>query len=721
MKRVKTPTIIQMELAECGAASLGIVLGYFGKYLTLEELRIRCGVSRDGSNAQNIFSAAESYGLITEAYKMELDGLKEVQGPAILYWGFNHFVVFEGWVKNKIYINDPNTGPRTITLEELDREFTGVVLTFKPGASFKKSGRPDSLIQTYVNRIKWFKPTITFLVLTGFGLILPGLALPTLIRIFVDNIFIGEMRSWQSVIILALAVTLLFTGILTFLQSYYLNRLQQKLSIIFSSKFLWHILRLPMSYYSQRFGGEIAYRMTLNNEVAASITGPLATTIIDFVLVAFYGFLMFRYDAMIALIAVVFAIVNIFVMIVINNSRKNAFACLQQDLGKSLGISIDALQSIETVKSMGSESDFFTRWAGYYAKTINANQNIGKKDIYLTVIPQLLQGLTIACLLYIGAWRVIEGDLTIGMLMALQSIVIAFLLPINRFVDFGMLIQNTKIMINRLDDVLNNAIDVCYHKNKKALQLDKLPLKLAGHLEFQNVSYGYSPLDPPLIENFSFKLNPGQRVALVGHSGCGKSTVAKLATYLRHPWSGTVLYDSKPFDAYPREFLNRSMASVDQEIFLFAGSIRDNLTLWDRTIPEERLIRACKDACIHEDIISRPDGYDTLLDEKGRNLSGGQRQRLEIARALIQDPTILVMDEATSALDSETEKIVMNNIYRRGCTCIIIAHRLSSIKECDEIIVFQKGVVKQRGSHEALKNQEGLYRELTLKEGLQNA
>jgi len=714
--RVKTPTVIQMEAVECGAASLSIILAYYGRWVPLEELRVECGVSRDGSNALNVLKAAQKYGLESKGMKLELKDLYELDAPSILFWQFNHYLVLEGFGKDEVFLNDPGTGPRTISYQELDQGYTGVVLLFKPTDNFQKGGKPLSLTKELINKLKSAQSTLGFLVLGGLCLLVPGLAVPAFTRLFIDYFFAANQISWPWQYLGGLFIAMLMAGILTFLQKYYLNRLNVKLSIRFSSEFVWHLLRLPTSFYMQRYSGEIAYRTTFNDQITQTMTGALASTCIDLMLLLLYGIVMFQYNAVIASIGVVAAVLNLTMMRFIQRSREDAYSRLQQDYGKAVGNSMGTLQQIEMVKAQGLESDAFEKFAGYYAKNINAHQEISKKDLFLSTCPVLLQSLTLASLFGFGGLEVMHGRLTIGMLMALQALLLSFLAPISRLVNFGQMIQNLKVDIARINDVLRNPVDPVYEP-KERIEDDNS--KLEGMVEFRNVSFGYSPLAPPLIENLSFTIKPGMRLALVGPSGCGKSTIARLASNLYRPWSGEILYDGKKHSEMSGSVMHRSLASVDQEIFLFAGSIKDNLSLWDSTVPDEIVFRATHDACIHEEILSRSNkGYEALLTEKGRNMSGGQRQRLEIARALLYSPSILIMDEATSALDSESEKLISDNIRKRGCTCIMIAHRLSTIQDCDEILVLDKGKVVQKGTHEELKEQEGLYQDLIGKESI---
>ncbi len=708
--RKKTPTVIQMEAVECGAACLSIILGYYGRFIPLEKLRLDCGVSRDGSNALNMVKAARSYGLEGRGFKKTTEELYSLDSPAVIVWEYNHFIVIEGFGKKGVYINDPAVGPRTITYEELDDGYSGILLMFTPTVAFKEGGKPLSLKKELFERLNKVPLPLFYLLLAGLCLLLPGLALPALSRIFVDRILLSHISALSWIFLISILLIASIGGVLTWLQNYFLNRLNGRLAIQFASQFLWHTLRLPIAFYTQRFPGEIAYRSTLNNQVAEQMTGPLATTCIDLFLVIFYGIIMLQYDLLIGSIGFVAALANIGIFLWIQRSRKDAYARWQQEMGKWIGNSISALQQMETIKAIGIESDAFARYAGYFTKNINAQQEISKKDTILGTAPVLLQALSIAALLAIGSLRVMEGKLTFGMLIALQILMVGFLTPIGRFISFGQTMQNIKADIGRLNDVLENKIDPIYQG--RAPLLPTSSLKLEGYLEFRNVTFGYSPLAPPLIEKLSFRIEPGKRLALVGPSGCGKSTISKLAAGLFKPWEGEILYDGKPLKEVPAEVFYRSIGYVDQEILLFSGSIRDNITLWDSTVTEEMVIKAAIDSVIHDEIMLREKGYENILAEGGKNLSGGQRQRLEIARAILYSPSLLIMDEATSALDSETEREISDKIRRKGCGAVMIAHRLSTIQDCDEILVLEKGKVVQRGTHRELKSQSGLYLQL---------
>ncbi len=717
----RTPTVLQMEAVECGAAALSMVLGYYGRHVPLAELRRSCGVSRDGVTAANVLKAARNYGLDAKGFKKSIDSLKTLPVPFIVFWNFNHFLVVDGFGKDQVLLNDPAIGPRKVTFADFDAGYTGVVLTFEPGEKFQVGGDRPSALRGLKHRLTGSLGALAFCTLAGFLLVLPTLAIPAFSRVFIDNILLAKRLDWLPYVLAGMGVTVIVQSLLTALQLRYLRALKVKLSVGMSSRFVWHVLRLPAGFYAQRFAGEISDRIAINDSVAGVLSGRLTTTMISLVMVVFYAVAMLQYDVPLTVIVVAFAAINVIVLQWVARSRTDANRRLIQEYGKSSGVAISGLQSIETLKASGLESDFFARWVGYQTKAANAQQELGLSNRLLGLLPTLLSTLAALSLLIIGGWRVINGSLSIGMLVAFQLLMQSFQGPVNNLVGFANTLQTLQGNLERLDDVLENKIDRVFSHQASAEQEKSdaaFPtFRLAGAIDIKNLSFGYSPLDPPLIENFSLSIRPGQRVAFVGGSGSGKSTLVRVIAGLYQPDAGEIRFDGQRVETIPRSVMTNSVAMVEQDILLFAGPIRDNLTLWDATISETSIRQACQDAEIEETILSMPYGYDAVLLEGGQNLSGGQRQRLEIARALVNRPSILIMDEATSALDSETERIIDQNLRRRSCTCLIVAHRLSTIRDADEIIVLERGKVVQRGTHDQLWQQDGHYANLIRSSG----
>ena len=715
-RRRRVPTVLQMEALECGAASLAMILGHHGRFIPLEELRAACGVSRDGSKASNILKAARSLGLEARGFRKEPGQLRSMRMPAIIHWNFNHFVVLEGFRGDRVYLNDPGQGPNVVSAAEFDQAFTGVVLTFEKTPEFRRGGERRGIVSTLLPRLAGSRAGLLFVVLAGLALVIPGVVGPAFSRVFVDDVLVKGFAGWLRPLLILMGITAALQAGITWLQRRYLLRLETKLALTTSAGFFWHVLRLPVTFFAARHAGDIGMRVSISDRVARLLSGELATTLLSLVVITFYAALMIQYDVVLTLVSVSVVLVNIGALKLVSRKREELSQRILQDQGKLMGVAMGGLQTIETLKATGSESDFFSRWAGYQAKVINGSQQLTLTTHLLNTVPPLLQSINVALLLGVGGIRVMDGHLSMGMLIAFQALMLAFVAPVNRMVNLGGTLQEVRGDLNRLDDVFRAGIDpyaVVPGVDEAAEPAEgEGPVKLAGRLELRGVSFGYSPLDPPLVSDFSLALRPGSRVALVGGSGCGKSTIARLVSGLYAPWEGEILFDGRPRGGVPRHVMTNSVAVVDQDIFLFEGSIRDNLTLWDESVSEADVLQAARDACIHDEIVSRPDGYASRLEEGGRNMSGGQRQRLEIARALAGNPTVLVLDEATSALDSHTEMAIDDNIRRRGCTCLIVAHRLSTIRDCDEIIVLQHGRIVQRGTHPQLAAVDGLYRRL---------
>ncbi len=711
IRRVKTPTVLQMEALECGAASLGIVLAHYNKYVSLEKLRVDCGVSRNGSKASNISKAAQNHGLEVKAYKKEPEQLKDLPVPMIVFWNFYHFLVVEGFGKNKVYLNDPASGPRVVDEKTFNDSFTGVVLTFKPGPTFQPGGEKPKFFPILMNWLKGYKTSLLFLFLVGLAIIVPGLAIPVFSKIFIDQILIRQSESWIIPLLIGIALTTLLRVLLSWLQQHSLIRFEMSLSLKNSSKFLWHVLHLPMSFHTQRSAGDITMRININDQVAALLSGPLGNTLLNLFTIVFYAAMMFYYSVPLALIAIAVSLVNLLALRYISRKRVDSNQKLLQDNSRLFGFSSTGLQMIESLKATASESDFFSRWAGYHSKLLNIQQKIGRLTQTLQVIPVFLTTLSTLIILLIGSGYIIDGVITVGTFVAFQSLMASFNQPITSLVYLGSALQDAEGGLIRIEDVYNYPTSAD-DSDAKTSQTPTNTTKLEGYIELKNVTFGYSPLEAPLITDFSITLKPGTRVAIVGKSGCGKSTIANLVSGLYKPWKGEVLLDGKPRQTISKPTLNNSIAMVDQNLFLFEGTVKENITFWDETIADKDVIQVAKDACIHEEIAARSGAYESIVAENGKNFSGGQRQRLEIARALATKPSILILDEATSALDAKTEQLIDLNIRKKGCTCLIVAHRLSTIRDCDEIIVMDKGRIAQRGTHDELIMQEGLYQQL---------
>ena len=711
---VKVPTVLQMESVECGAAALSIILGHYGKFVPLEKLRIACGVSRDGLKATNIIKAAKEFGLEAKGYAKSIEKLMQIKTPAIIFWNFNHFLVLEGFTHNKVFLSDPAKGRYHVTHKEFDECYTGVVLTFNPSETFEKGNEKRGLMASLASRISNSKTSILYIVIASLLLVIPGLVIPSFLKVFIDKYLVNNFSGYVMPLLLIMGAVLLVNSALVYLQQYYLLKLENKLALVTSSNFLWHVFHLPISFFTQRYSGEIGNRVSLNDKVAKLLSGDLANAALNLIVVLFYAMLMFSYDILLTVVGIALALVNVVVIRYSGRAMKDGSRRLTNENGKLLGTTTSGISMIETLKASGRENDFFTNWVGYLAKVTNAQQELSWLRSRLNIIPPLVTSLTASTILGIGALRIMDGEMTLGALVAFTFLMNNFMGPVNQLVSVGNLLHETESDMARIDDVTNYELDRQFVKKEN----DQIPAssyatkKLVGYFEMKNVTFGYNTTMPALIEDFNLSLKPGSRVALVGGSGSGKSTVAKIASGLYDPWKGEIFFDGKNRDEIPRNIMTSSLAVIDQEVLVFNGTIGENISFWDSMISEKNIVKSAKDADIHDVVAARTDAYDSRVMEGGANFSGGQRQRLEIARALACNPSILVMDEATSALDPATEKNVMDNIKKRGCTCLIVAHRLSTIMDCDEIIVMEFGKIVERGTHQELMAKKGVYSKL---------
>lgn len=718
-RRFRVPTVLQMEATECGAAALAMVMAHHGLWLPLEVLRGECGVSRDGSKAANLLRAARRFGFEAKGFRREPETVTTLPFPMIIFWNFNHFVVLEGIdpKADRVWINDPAMGPRRMTIEEFDLGFTGVCLVFKPTPTFRRAGRPPGLWAAFSERLRGSGPALTLVLLITLMLVLPGLALPVFSKLFVDGVLIGHEQDWLKPLLIGMGITALVRAALTWAQMRYLARLELKLAIAGSAKLLWHVLRLPVAFFSQRYHGDVAMRVDAGDRIAQILSGQLAVNAVGLITMGFYGLVMLSYSPLLGAVGIGLAATNAVVLKLAQRAREDGGRRLAREQGALAATSMSGIQMVETLKASGGESDFFARWAGVHARYLNALQQVGRITAWVNAVPAFMAALSAAVVLGIGGLEVMSGAITVGGLVAFQTLMASFSAPVAGLMQFGGELHGIKGQVARIDDVLRYDADPSLASTDSVLAIDRtdgrpLPRRLRGEVRIENLTFGYNRSEAPLLNDISLTIRPGQRVALVGGSGSGKSTVARIVCGLYRPWSGRVLFDGVPAEDLPHAYFAGSIASVDQDIFLFEGSVRENVTMWDDTIDEAAVTRALRDAALLDLIEARPGRYDSPVAENGVNFSGGQRQRLEIARALVNDPAVLILDEATSALDTQIEKQIDEHLRHRGCTCLIVAHRLSTIRDCDEIIVLERGRIVQRGRHEDMIRGDGPYARL---------
>lgn len=711
----KVPVILQMEALECGAASLAMVLAYYGKWLPLEQVRYDCGISRDGSNAKNILRAARSYGMEAKGYRRTPEKLKsEGVFPCIIHWNFNHFVVLNGFKKDKALLNDPARGSIAVSGEEFDRSFTGICLQVIPGPDFQPSGRKKNTLTFAKEYLEGEGTSMAFVLLTSLVTTVIGVINPAFSRVFLDRLLTDKNPDWVGGFLLLLIGLAVLQVITTLIRQLYTLRIEGKMAISANAKFMWHVLHLPVAFFSQRMTGDIASRKSANAEIASTLLEQLLPTLLDILMLVIYLVVMVQYSLLLAAISVCGIAMNIVLTQIVSQKRANITQVKQRDEGKLWSQTVSGIEMIETIKASGAENGFFERWSGYQASLNIHKVNLLQTDGIFTLIPSMLTQLLNSIILGLGLLLVMQGSLTIGMLLVFQTLLSGMWEPVNKLIQATDGIRETRIHMDRMDDVMKYETD-----GFENFTVDPGPdgySKLQGRIEMRNVTFGYSRLAPPLIENFNMVLEPGQKIAFVGGSGCGKSTLAKLLTGLYKPWSGEILFDGKPMEEIDRNVFTGSIAMVDQDITLFEDTIANNIKMWDDSIEDFEMIMAARDASLHEIVMQRENGYQYRMLEGGKDFSGGQRQRMEIARVLAQDPTIVIMDEATSALDAKTEYEVVKAIKDRGISSVVIAHRLSTIRDCDEIIVMERGQIVERGRHEDLMKLHGKYEEMITSE-----
>ncbi|MCQ2795530.1 MAG: cysteine peptidase family C39 domain-containing protein [Bacilli bacterium] len=710
----KTPVVMQLEALECGAACLAMILAYYSKWVPLEELRKDCGVSRDGVNAYDIARAAELYNLDVVAHQYEIDEIKEeATFPCIIHWNFNHFVVLKGFRHNRVYINDPESGAISISMEEFDQSFTGFCLEFKPNKKFKPSGKKKSVLKFAKKRLHYARNALIFTgIVTAVGLLVNFL-FPGFDRVLVDALLSTNDNYVVLVFFLSFSSLALVCLFVEFINAIYSLKIDANFSVSGTTSYMWKVLNLPAEFFSQRYAGDIKSRKDTNATIANTLINIFVPIILKSIIAIFYIIIMFYYSWALSLIGLGALLIDMIATYVVSQKRINLARAMVRDEAKLFSSTVSGISMIETIKSSGTENAFFANWTGHQANLNNRNVKLVKVSTIFTIFLESVSLITDAVVLTLGVLLIVNKIFTVGVLLAFQGFLDSFISPAKEVVASGQALMEMRTEMERIEDVMDYPTDqIIAPDDKKNYQNHKL----SGQIELNEITFGYARFASPIIKDFSLKIKPGETIALVGDSGSGKSTLIKLIIGLYEPWKGKILFDKLSLKEIPKNRFSSSVSVVSQDITLFEDSIINNVKMFNPSVEYDDVVKACKDAQIHEEILKRPFGYNARLTEEGKNLSGGQRQRLELARILASKPKIIVLDEATSALDAKTEYKVMEALKKRKLTSIVVAHRLSTIRSCDQIVVLRNGKILDQGKHDILIKRCPYYQHLVVNE-----
>ena len=708
-----TPLVMQLEALECGAASLTMVMAYYNKWVPLEQVRVDCGVSRNGSNAKNILKAAQKYGFKTKGYAYSVQKLKENgKFPAIIHWGKGHFVVLNGFSGNKAIINDPAKGLVKVDLKTFDKIFSGIYLEITPDETFVPGGKRKSIFSFAKKRLKGAIPLIAFFSVTTVIFYLFSIISPAMNQVFVDYLLDGKHQTWLIPFVILFAFVALLQVFLTIVQSISQYKIRGKLDLIGSTSYMWRVLRLPIEFFSQRMVGDLQGRQQENASIAETLVNVFAPLFFNAIMIVVYLVVMINKSWILSLVGVFTILVNIFVSTRISKVRINVSRVQARDNAKLSAMTSKGIEMVETIKSNGAEQSYFDSWSEVQNDVVAGKLKMSRTNLFLGLIPAFVSLVANYSILILGVYFTMQGEFTIGSILAFQGLLSAFMSPASTLINSGQALQEMRTMMERVDDVLEYPLD----KNVTREIETKDVSKIKGNLVLKDLTFGYSRLDEPVLKNFNLEIKQGQKIAIVGSTGSGKSTLSKLISGLYSPWSGEIIFNGQKIEEIDHEIFTSSIAVVDQDITMYEDTISNNIKMWDESIEDYEVIMACNDAQIHEQIMQRDGGYNAPVLEGGKNFSGGEKQRLEIARSLASDPSIIILDEATSALDAKTESEVVKAIKARGITTIVIAHRLSTIRDADLIVVLNKGEIAEQGTHDELMKKKGSYYELVTNE-----
>jgi ATP-binding cassette, subfamily B, bacterial len=694
-----------MAMTDCGAACLAMVLAYHGKQVALDELRQMTSTDRDGVDALAVTRAAESYGLSAHGVIADIDDLQRLPPATILHWDFTHFVVFERLRRNGVQVVDPSLGRRRLSMEVFGRSYTGVAITFEPNEDFKRSTLRSNGTWRYLRPLLGQTRRLTRVLVGSVLLRLLALALPLLTGLLVNEIV---PRNDQHLLVVTGAVMAAVVGyffIATLLRSHLLLQLRTHLDVNLTTRFVEHLVDLPYSFFLGRSAGDLMMRLQSNTVVREFLTTGTIAALIDGSLASLYLVLLFMLSPPLATLVLVLGLLQVLVVLIARRRNQHLMSETLQVQAKSQSYTYEVLAGIETLKAAGAERRAAEHWERLFIDQVNVALRRGRLDASVDAVTGTLQlGSPLAILVY-GGFQVLNGDISLGTMLAAAALAAGFLEPLATLVTTGLKLQLLRSYMERINDVLDAP-------REQEGRIVAIADRLTGRVRADRVSFAYGgPLAPLVVKDVSLEVRPGQLVGIAGRSGSGKSTLACLLLGLYPPTSGKILFDGRDLTELDLKSLRGQIGIVTQRPYLFGGTIRRNIALSNPEMTHEMVVDAAKLACIHDEILAMPMGYDTPLIDGGASLSGGQRQRIALARAVAHHPTILLLDEATSDLDSVNERMIQQNLSALGCTRIVIAHRLSTIAEADLILVMDEGRIVQRGTHDELMALPGAYRD----------
>lgn len=705
--RRRVPVLLQMNAVECGAICLAMILIYYGRQVSVSAVREQCGIGRDGLSAFGLVKAARAFGMRTRAITVESHDLRFLPLPAIIHWNFNHFLVVERWSPGSIDVVDPAIGRMRLSSGEFERSFTGVVITLEPGIMFErqKSAKKASVWSYTANYVKFAPAALLQVVGASLLLQLFGLAIPLLTKVVVDQIIPFNLHDELLLFGLGMLILLLAQFVTTLLRGMVLLYLQTRIDMRMMLRFFEHLLTLPVRFFQQRSSGDLLARMGSNQVIRDTISTQLISTLLDGSFVLVYFFILLSLSRLYSLVVLGIGLAQVFLLLCTTRFMHRISLRGLVAQGKVQGYATEVLVGMPTLKAMGAESSAFERWSNLFFEGINTSVQQNMTSTLITTILSAISTSAPLALLWLGAGQVISGTLSLGTMLALNALSIAFLTPLTTLINNGQSLQLIASHLERLTDVM----EVEPEQDCSTVQL---PPRLQGSVRLEQVDFQYDAQAPLVLKDITLDIHNGQKVAIVGRTGSGKSTLGHLLLGLYLPTRGEIYYDDLPLRELNYQAVRSQFGVVIQGSGLFSGSIRENIIIGNPPIGMEQVVRAAQLAAIHEEIMAMPMGYETYVAEDGTVLSGGQRQRIALARALVREPALLLLDEATSSLDVTTERAIERNLRTLTCTQIIIAHRLSTVRNADIILVLEQGRIVERGSHEALLRVQGYYAQL---------